>query len=316
VIAAAGLLIGVLAGAGTTELVARTSLVVAELGAEQLRAAQEITARRSGRERDPTWTFASGGTMRLFPAGDAYPAYVADVHHPTNGLLVRHYSQMQIPGTSRRRTGLSAGGRFGLLRVDTASPSRRSWQVSFDAGLDALFDSEYSDTAIGWDGNYGVTATTASQGPWAFKIAWLHVSAHVGDEYEDRLARRRIDYTREEIAAGVSWQPSPRWRTYGEVGRSFVLNNEEQAPWRLEQGLEYESPKFWGGRFAWFGAGDLSSMEERAWRIDRTVQTGMVTRAAGRTYRILMEYTKGRPSVSEFFRQTESAFSYGLRIEL
>ena len=38
--------------------------------------------------RGPTWTYASGRTLKLFPGGDLFPIYVADPHRPTNTILV------------------------------------------------------------------------------------------------------------------------------------------------------------------------------------------------------------------------------------
>ena len=266
------------------------------------------------RGADPT--FGSRTVVTLFPAGDAFPVYVADPHRPSNAMLSRFYAQKGIQATTTRRTGLAAGGRFGLIRVDTGGPQQRSWQLSLDAGLDGLFDSDNSDDVIGWDGNYGLTLTTASKGPWSLKVGVLHVSAHVGDEYEDRMHRKRIDYTREEVAVGLGWRPASRWRIYAETGRAYQLLNPLQAVWRVQQGFEYESAmRLWAGRFAWYGAADLQAMEERKWRLDPAIQGGIVTKSGGRTYRILIEYYNGRPTVTEFFNTTETSVTIGLRID-
>jgi len=211
------------------------------------------------RTADPT--LGSQTVVTMFPAGDVFPVYVADPQRPTNALLIRFNSSRGIPATTARRTGLAAGGRFGFVRVESGGESQRSWQFSQDAGLDALFESDRTDSVIGWDGNYGLTFTTASNGPWSLKVAALHNSAHLGDEYEDEMHRQRIDYTREEIAVGVGWRPAVRWRIYGEAAHSYHLSNPLQAPWRLQQGVEYESrPTLFGGRFAWYGGLDLQSM--------------------------------------------------------
>ena len=71
-----------------------------------------------------------------------------------------------------------------MLRFGPARPEGRAWQVSIEAGFDALFDSGNRLDVVGWDGNYGLTVTTASSSPLALKIALLHVSAHLGDEYQ------------------------------------------------------------------------------------------------------------------------------------
>jgi hypothetical protein len=263
--------------------------------------------------REPSWTLDSGAQVTLFPAGDPFPVYVADPHRPANALLFRMQIAKRIPDTSTRRTALSAGGRFGMLRFDTAN--QRAWQVSLDAGIDALFATDHSDEALGWDGNYGLTITTASNGPWSFKIALLHVSAHLGDEYEDRMHRTRIDYTREELAVGAGFRPAAGWRVYGEMGHAYLTKDPGQAPWRVQQGVEFEGPGMWGGRFAAYAAADLGEMQERAWRIDRTYEGGLVAHSAGRSYRLLLQYANGRPPIAEFFKFTETTLTYGLRID-
>ncbi len=263
---------------------------------------------------DPEWTLESGSKVSLFPAGDIFPVYVADPHRPANLISTRLTTAPGIPGTTRRRTGLSGGGRFGILRFDTAA--HRSWQVSIEGGIDAMFDSRYSDQAIGWDGNYGLTITTASRGPWSSKVAILHVSAHVGDEYEDRMNRLRINYTREELAVGIGWSPAARRRVYAEVGRAYAMLNRSQAPWRLQAGTEVESsPALLGGHFAWYGATDVQSTQERNWRIDTAFEGGIVTRSGSRASRLLIQQSHGRPMASEFFANTETVLTFALRID-
>jgi hypothetical protein len=277
--------------------------------------AQTEPGTSDGDASEPGWTVREGSTVTLFPASDVFPVYVADPHRPMNTISTRLTTQSGIPGTTHRRTGLSAGGRFGMIRFDT--PGRRSWQVSIDAGIDALFDSHYSDEAIGWDGNYGLTVTTAGTGPWSLKIAVLHTSAHVGDEYEDRMKRSRINYTREELAVGVSWRPAARWRAYGEAGHAYSMLNAEQAPWRLQTGMEVEtSPRLLGSRFAWYGAMDVQAAQERNWRVDTAVEGGVVARAGSKACRLLVQHSRGRPTVAEFFASSESTITLAVRIDL
>ena len=210
-------------------------------------------------QRPPTWTRPSGTTLTLFPSGHVYPVYTADPHRPTIGLTEMVYTDVRIEDTRSPRVGLSGGGRFGILRIDPAKPGGRSWQVTIAAGLDALFDSQNKLDAIGWEGDYGASVSTATGGPFAFKLAVQHVSTHLGDEYAERTGRARINYTREEVALGASWRFSPRWRAYGEAAVAYIRRNDDQEPWRFQTGIEYESrPTLWGGRFAWYGAGDFS----------------------------------------------------------
>jgi hypothetical protein len=268
-------------------------------------------------QRDPTWTQSSGVRITLFPSGDVFPVYVADPHRPSNAIAPRFYAREGLVDASSPRAWLSAGGRFGMLRIESAGPSQRSWQVGIEAGLDAMFDTQHRSDGIGWDGNYGLTVTTASTSRWSFKIAMLHVSAHLGDEYADRTGHARINYTREELAVGTAVRLSSRWRLYGELACAYILRNEDQQPWRAQAGLEYESVmRLWGGRFAWFSAADFASWQERSWRVDGTLQAGLVTRSDGRTYRILLEYNDGRPPLGEFFKVTEASLAFVFRIDL
>jgi Protein of unknown function (DUF1207) len=279
--------------------------------------AQPTVAPAAFREqRDPTWTTASGTVFTLFPAGDIFPVYAADPHRPSNAIVSRFSIREGIPDARSPRWWLSAGGRFGMLRIETAGISGRSWQVGVEAGVDALFDTQRGNDGIGWDGNYGVTVTTASRSAWAFKAAVLHTSAHLADEHADRTGRTRLDYTREELAFGAARRIGPRGRLYGEVGRAHTLRNDGQRPWRLQSGIEYESAaRLNGGRFGWYSAADLASWQERDWRVDRTVQGGIVTRVGSRTYRLFLELLDGRPQLGEFFETTELSLALGFRID-
>lgn len=266
---------------------------------------------------DPVIQLHSGRKIVLFPADDVFPVYVADPHRPGNAITVHFYTHTEIFDSSDVRTGLKAGGRFGVLRIDPAVPGGRSWQLSIDAGLDAQFDSYHKLDAIGWDGNYGLTFTTASGGPLSVKLGALHCSSHVGDEYAQRTGRQRIDYTREEAALGLGYRLSRRWRAYAEVGAAYKEITEEQAPWRVEAGLEYDSrPKLFGRRFAWYLALDLAAWQERDWRLDVAFQGGIKTKMHGRTWRIGGEYSNGRPPLGEFFQDTEARLTLGLWVDL
>jgi hypothetical protein len=268
-------------------------------------------------QQDPTWVYSSGASLTLFPSGDIYPVYVADPHRPTNVIAESGVFGGGIPGTDSPVTRLGAGGRFGMLRIGPAKPDGRWWQVSLEAGFDAMFDSQHRLDVVGWDGNYGLSVTTASKRRMALKFALLHISAHVGDEYQARTGRNRINYTREEVAVAADWRWWRRWRAYLETGAAYHLGHPSLEPWRVQSGVEYDSgPGPCGQRFACYAAANLSAMEERDWRVDVTVEAGFVVRGRGRTTRIVLEWHDGRPTVNEFFEDSMSTFSRGFKIDL
>jgi hypothetical protein len=254
----------------------------------------------------------------LFPLGDLYPHYAADPHRVGFGLQYLSYTKTGIADSGNSRIDLRAGGRFGIVRVVQPGQDERGWQLSIEGGFNAQFDADYSLDNIGWDGKYGFVLTTAPTRDLAFKVGVLHDSSHVGDEYMERTGRKRIGYTRHEVAAGVSWFINDHWRTYTEVGWGYQMSNDElMKPGRAQIGIEFESAKIlWKGRTGWYGALDLSAMEERDWRTDISLQTGFVTHSFGRTWRLGIEWYNGRPPIGEFFQDTERYIGLGLWVDV
>jgi hypothetical protein len=133
----------------------------------------------------------------------------------------------------------------------------------------------------------------------------------------ERTGRQRIDYTREEIALGTRYRLAPRWSAYFEVGVAYKELTEEQKPWRVQGGLEWEGrPKLLRGQFAWYGAVDVQAFEERDWRPDVALQGGLASRTHGRVWRFGIEYYNGRAPLGEFFQDTEARFSVGMWLDL
>lgn len=259
----------------------------------------------------------TGSKLIYFPPGEIYPTYAADPVRVGFGIQPVHVTKTSIPQTSKSRVNLRAGGELGVLRSQPLDPSDRSWQLSLMGGFNDQNDVAHSLDNIGWDGHYGLLITTASEAGPGFKLGLLHVSSHVGDEYMQRTGRLRIGYTRQELAAGVSWFTDRRWRWYAETGRAFSLGNPDlQKLWRAQAGVEYESsPLFWK-HVSWYAALDSQSWQERDWRIDVAIQTGLVVHSTGRAWRLGAEWYNGRPPIGEFFQNTERYISFGLWIDI
>jgi hypothetical protein len=254
--------------------------------------------------------------VALFPAGDIYPPYVADPHRTGNGAMVQFHTRTEVPESSGTRTMLKAGGRFGLARWDAAQAGGRSWQISLDAGFDAVFDSQNSLDNIGWDGNYGFTVTTASGSRLSYKVGILHCSGHIGDEYIERTGRTRLGYSREELAVGARYRLATAWSGYAELGVAYhQLDDELQEPWRAQLGVEWQSQRTLFGSFAWYGALDLQMWQERDFNPDFTLQGGLAAAGNGRIWRFGAEYAYGRPPLGEFFQDTEARVTLGMWVD-
>lgn len=257
---------------------------------------------------------SSGGGQVFFPGPDGYGPYLADPHRPTNAAVVQLVTVRGIDGAHDLRTWLAAGGRFGVLRL--GKPGGRTWQLGIEAGLDAVFDSDSRLANVGWDGNYGLVLTSSSPGPLALKLGALHVSGHVGDEWMDETGRQRLGYTREEAVFGLAVRLARPLRLYAEGGYAYHrLNEHLQKPWRAQGGLEGQWPRAWG-RFGPYLAADLQAFDERDWRLDYSVETGLVILSGDRRWRLGVRYVDGRPPLGEFFRDDERWLTFGLGMDI
>lgn len=266
----------------------------------------------------PSVGAAGQGNILFLPPGILYPPAIADPQRVGFGVQWLSYMDTTIPDAGNSRVALKAGGQFGILKAGPSGDGNQAWQVDLLGGFNAQFDADHSLDNIGWDGRYGLLVTNGQPRIISFKFGVLHDSSHVGDEYMERTGRKRIGYTRHELVAGVSIPLGERWRTYAEGGWGYQLGNSElMKPGRGQAGLEYESCR--GPRercTGWYGAADLSSMEERDWRLDLAVQMGVVARSGGRTWRFGVEWYHGRPPIGEFFPYTERYLSLGIWLDV
>jgi hypothetical protein len=261
---------------------------------------------------------ATGSGRAYFAPGHLYPPYAADPFRVGFGFEPVHMSKLSIPHTSKSRVNLRAGGILPVVHSVQEGQPDVGWQISILGGFNDQNDVHNSLDNIGWDGRYGLLFMMAPKPGLAFKFGLLHVSSHVGDEYMERTGRKRIGYTRQELAIGASWFPTDRWRLYAETGRAIsITNQEKQEPLRAQFGLEYESsPVHWRRQAAWYAAMDVQTMQERSWRGDISFQSGLLVRSTGRTWRIGVAWYHGRPMIGEFFEYTERYLSVGFWIDI
>jgi hypothetical protein len=71
-----------------------------------------------------------------------------------------------------------------------------------------------------------------------------------------------------------------------------------------------------GKGYRCYVAADFSSMQERDWRVDGAIEFGIVVRRAGRASRIFVAWHDGRPTVTEFYRDSLSTVSVGIKTDL
>ena len=157
--------------------------------------------------------------------------------------------------------------------------------------------------------------------PWlAFRLAANHDSSHVVDELIARTNWQRMNYTREEVALGVSWMPLDGVRFYAEAGHAYSYgNSKEQDKWRVQWGAEWESPPlFWGDVGRLYAAVDMVSFEENNWQTSVTVQAGACLRwdQVGRAVHLGFQAYDGRNHFGEFFHYRERYIGFGIWMDV
>ena len=254
-------------------------------------------------------------STRLFPTEHIYPHYLADPTRVTFNAQYMFIDNSSVNESSERRTDIKIGA---ALLLYEAHYSNQPWQLVLIGGFHGQFDPNHSSDNIGWDGIYGLHLATRINKAWAYRIGTKHISSHVGDEYAERTGRLRINYTREELRAGLAWTPDNPLTIYGDIARAFDMRNKElQKPWRVQFGTQYDSPTtFWNDQIFWYSALDLSSYEENDWHRNLTIQLGFAAKSGMHTWRLGLELYDGRTQLGEFFQDEDRYASIGLWFDL
>lgn len=248
------------------------------------------------------------------PPTDFYPRYIADPRRAQTALVLMEFHDREIADTTRSRSSIRFGGRVPFVRFHPAGNPDLGWQVDMEAGFFGQFSLLYGMDNYGWDGVYGLLVSYKPKSSLVYRFGILHDSAHLGDEYVEKTGRERINYSREEIVAGLSWTPDRQWRFYGEVTRDYETKGVARDE-RLQIGAEYLGPnKLWHGRVTWYSAADINFFAERDWAPATTFQLGwmMPTGQGASRYRLALEVYSGRSLMGEFSFQDESYLGLGI----
>jgi hypothetical protein len=252
-----------------------------------------------------------------FPAELVSRPYLSDPLQPRFGVDLSNVSALDIEDSGDTRFGLRLGGRFGLVRYAPGAHPERPWQLDIEAGFYGQFDIDQNQDNLAWDGIYGLVLAKRMSERLDLRVALRHFSSHIGDEFEERTGRQRINYTREESLVGIAWKPVESWRLYWEAAWGHELRDPElQEPGRGQAGVEYRSPRplFW--RFSGYSALNLNAFEESEWKVDTTLQIGLSIPAGSREWRTGIEYYDGRVPLGQFFQARERWISLGLWLDL
>jgi hypothetical protein len=180
-------------------------------------------------------------------------------------------------------------------------------RFSLTDGRDALIS---NDWVVGLNG-------TAIFGAWAFTVETYHESSHLGDEYEDRFDAKRLDWTREVLAAWASYT-SGSWRLMGSA--SYALRDEL----RLQRpagslGLDFRPPRLNGrGAIRPVGGVYFEADAATSWRVSGSFKAGVVlqTTPGGREIGLAVIAHDGLSTQRQFFREESRYLGFEIRFDL
>lgn len=246
-------------------------------------------------------------TWQLMPADLYYRSYLAGIKEPRLGTQVQYERDLGWQFDS------TLGGRVGLIRFGNSDMSNpHGWQVDFEGAAMLRQDFEHELEVIATDFRAGVPLTYAN-GPYRMKIAYYHLSSHLGDEYMIRTGAMRINYSRDVFVWGHSLYVTPDWRIYFEAGYAFA-SDDGAEPWEFQFGVEYSpacQTDFWGVPFVALNGhlreevdfgGNVVFEIGRQWRRD----------PHGATTRLGFFYYNGKSPQFEFFDDYEHQIGIGL----
>ncbi|MEQ8209628.1 MAG: DUF1207 domain-containing protein [Lacipirellulaceae bacterium] len=252
---------------------------------------------------------------RLLPQGVIYRSYLAGVNES------RFRSVWNDQDNDGDNWDISLGGRATILRYGTGGDVRpEGFEIGIEgAGLTRLDPEEDHDVSA-TDYRFGIPVTWGDARR-QFKVAYYHLSSHVGDEFLIKNPGfTRLNYSRDVLVLGYSVYPDENsfipgngnLRFYGEMGYAFV--NDVSEPWEFQFGIDYAPTQGTGFRGAPFVAFNGHLREEVDFGGNFVAQAGWAWRrsAASGLLRFGFEYYNGKDDQFSFFDNSVQKTGFGI----
>jgi hypothetical protein len=246
---------------------------------------------------------------QVLPHGLIYQSYMAGAKEPR---LASFWNQNDVTGTT---WDIALGGRAGLWRYGNDNPDwPEGWQVDIEGAVFPRLDPLGESTPLlSSDYRFGIPVTYG-KGQWQFKLAYYHISSHLGDELMlmDPTVPR-LNFVRDGICFGTGYFFTPAFRLYGEVGYSPGTTGGAE-PLEFQFGFDWAQARNTGLRGGPFLAMNANLREEVDFGGNFVTQAGWMWRqyARGSNARIGVEYFYGKSDQFEFYQQTESRIGWGI----
>ena len=245
-------------------------------------------------------------TWQLLPDGLMYPAYLAGQRES------RVAGQWGYETDSGWLMDVTLGARVPLLRFGTDDPLfPEGWQIDAEGAAFPRIDWSTEREMVATDFRFGVPIT-ARFGRWEYKLAYYHLSSHLGDEYMVRYATfQRLNYVRDGLVLGMAVRPHPDLRFYAEAGWAFYTDGAAD-PWEFQFGADYSPIASTGLRGSPFLAVNGHLRGEVDFSGSLSVQAGWQWRGeTGHLFRTGLMYFNGQSVQYQFFTRHEQQIGFG-----
>ncbi|MDO5581770.1 MAG: DUF1207 domain-containing protein, partial [Planctomycetia bacterium] len=173
---------------------------------------------------------------QLLPAGLIYPSYLAGRKESRLGAVYTHEEDYGWIWD------ITLGGRVPIIRYGSGNAVQpEGFQIDLEGAALLRLDFEKQRDLAATDYRAGIPLTYGTK-HWQYKLAYYHISSHLGDNYiQDRYRIPPVNYVRDEILFGIAWRPINSVRLYGEAGWAFH-RGKTTDPWEFQFGAEYSHP--------------------------------------------------------------------------
>jgi hypothetical protein len=244
---------------------------------------------------------------QILPAGIIYPSYLAGSKEPRCSA---HIINAKNDGML---LDVVLGTRVGLLRFGSHDPIvPEGWQIDAEGAAEVRLDLPEHVDVRGVDFRAGVPVTYGI-GRYRFKLAYYHISSHVGDEFLlKNPGFARLNFSRDVLVIGHMIYLTEMLRIYGEAGWAFKSDVAE--PWEFQFGFDYLPRYPTGVAGAPFFAVNAHMRQEVNYGGGLTVQGGWAWRKATDTnlLRVGVHYYNGESTQFSFFDDHEEQIGLGL----
>ncbi len=191
---------------------------------------------------DPALVYDEPWTWQILPSGLMYRSYLAG---PREARFASQWVQMR---NQQWMWDVTLGGRAALLRYGSNNALwPQGWELDVEGAAFPRLDLAHDRDVVSADYRFGIPLTTR-RGCWEAKLAYYHLSSHLGDEYMLRYPTtyNRINYVRDAAVLGLAVYFGPNVRVYSEADWAF--NTDAGAkPWEFQFGVDMVSAEPTGG---------------------------------------------------------------------